>query len=538
MYVPCFQRLIAILSSVLGDDVAAIIRLALTRHLVVALNCGSTAILGVHASYRLRGSSLHIHPKVRISIIYQFGAATSCVIAVLALLSPAARALDLGEWTWALYSFLLLTGYILASLAVRGWNAAALAPTATLCFAASAEFTIRAVRWTNGPLAVIIPCLFWLGGLLQLALWSDRSFHPVLYESLATRTKVRWLAPLFFVMPVGVAVVVGTLGRWGYLARGYDEAASASLFCVGLAAFLALGTKLLLRTEQGFWELLEDGDEAILLIERTSHNIRSCNANAIKLWGNPVEQRGRPIEDLLPVIPFEQLCKLTKTLDGNSRRAGIEIRCISSDGTERCLALRVTIALFRGRTMIVLHAIDVSEYKRMRQEQSQNEKAHTVNQLASGIAHDFGNLLSGARMCSDLIAEGLPAGNDFQELFKQVDSSLESAEQLAHWLLSYSRPRKESQETTDLNRIVLSVSHLLRRTLGSSVSVQTRLCEDIEEVQLDPVQLQEVIINIALNARDSMPHGGTLSFETKSLELRSFDPTLPIPGALRSLVSD
>ena len=68
----------------------------------------------------------------------------------------------------------------------------------------------------------------------------------------------------------------------------------------------------------------------------------------------------------------------------------------------------------------------------MRQEQSQTEKAYIVNQLASGIAHDFKNLLRGARTCSDLIAEGLPPNDEFQELFKQVDSSLESAEQLAH----------------------------------------------------------------------------------------------------------
>ena len=237
------------------------------------------------------------------------------------------------------------------------------------------------------------------------------------------------------------------------------------------------------------------------------------------------------------MIPFEQLCNLTRSRDGGSNRDAIEVRWIDLSGCGRWLELRVTFAPFRGSDMMIIHASDVSERRYIQQKESQAEKTQAISRLAGGIAHDFNNLLHGVRMCSNLLAEELAQDNDSRELLKHINSSIESAEQLAQWLLSYCRPRKVAHQRTNLNCLVISVSDLLRHTLGSSVSVQTELSEGLGAVHVDPVQMQEVLINLAINAQDAMPEGGSLSFVTQSVKWSLADRQMSIPPGCYVLLS-
>lgn len=524
----------------LSHNALAATHLICVERLAISFNCGLATILGAAVVRRLRGVHLHIHPTVRTRSLCAVAAVGSFVVGTLPLvqLLTGNRTPTRGEGIWVIDSCLLLTGFVFLFTDFRRLDLTSLTVTGGLCISASAELIVRSVRWSDTCLVVSIPCIFWACGLLQLGLWSDRFLPSVLCESIAARRKLRRLAPFVFVVPVVIAVLTGTLERWWFFDRGSDEAITASILCIGMAGVVVYSAVLLDQTEQGFWKLFEGADEAILMVELTTHHIRSGNTKAVKLFGHRAQQPGNcSLEDLFPSIPVEQLQELGRSHDGDTSREVIEVRWTDLSGRERWLELRGTLASFRGSDTLMVHARDVSELKNMERNRSQTEKMQALSQLAGGIAHEFNNLLQGMCLCSNQLAEEFAEGSEHRELLKHIDLSIESAQQLTQWLFAYCGQRKSSYQRTNLNRLLTSVAGLLRRTLGSAVSVQTKLCEQLGEVRVDPVQMEEILINLALNARDAMPDGGTLSFETQTVTLSSADRHAHIPPGRYLLLS-
>lgn len=538
----CFQNSFAVycVSLLLSHDVLAATHPICVERLAISINCGLATILGVAAVRRLRGVRLHIHPKVRTRSLYVVAAFASFVAGTLPLvqLLTGNRTPARGEGMWVIDSCMLLMGFVFLFPGFQRLDLTSLAFTGGLCILASAELTVRTVRWSDTPLVVSVSGIFWVCGLLQLGLWSDRFLPPVLCESIAARRKLRRLAPFVFVVPVVIAILAGTLQRWGFFDRGNDEAITASIFCIGMAGLVVYSGVLLGQTEQDFWRLFEGADEAILMVEPATYHIRSRNTKAVRLFGGFAEQPGScSLEDLLPLIPVEQLLDLGRSRDGDSSREAIEVRLTDLRGRERWLELRGTLASFRGSDTLMMHARDVSERKYMEQKQSQTEKMQALSQLAGGITHDFNSLLQGMSMCSNLLATEFAKDSESRELLKHIDSSIESAQQMTQWLLAFCRQRKVSYRRINLNRLLISVADLLRRILGSAVSVQTKLGEQVGEVRVDPAQIQEILFNLAINARDAMPDGGTLSFETQTVTLSSADRHAHIPPGRYLLLS-
>jgi signal transduction histidine kinase/ActR/RegA family two-component response regulator len=162
--------------------------------------------------------------------------------------------------------------------------------------------------------------------------------------------------------------------------------------------------------------------------------------------------------------------------------------------------------------------VDVTEKKRLEEQLRQSQKMEAVGRLAGGVAHDFNNVLTTILGYSDL----LQASVDDEELRQHVQEIRRAGERaaaLTSQLLAFSRKQMLAPRVLDLNALVNDLEKMLRRVIGEDVELVTRLAPALGRVKADPSQLEHVVMNLVLNARDAMPHGGRLTLETANLLL-------------------
>src|SRR2546422_8023975 len=165
-----------------------------------------------------------------------------------------------------------------------------------------------------------------------------------------------------------------------------------------------------------------------------------------------------------------------------------------------------------------------------------------VGRLAAGVAHDFNNLLTAILGTTDLMLEDLPPGDPDREGLLDIRSASERAAVLTRQLLQFSRQQVVSPQVLRLNDLVLELEKLLRRLLGDDVAIRVAVAPDCGGVKADPGQLEQVIVNLAVNARDAMPNGGRLTLETKNVDLDAHYPpdrvTIPAGRHVMLAVTD
>src|SRR5438132_13194264 len=155
-----------------------------------------------------------------------------------------------------------------------------------------------------------------------------------------------------------------------------------------------------------------------------------------------------------------------------------------------------------------------------------------VGRLAGGVAHDFNNLLTVITSYSDLVLEDLAPDDPTRDDIAQIRKAAEGAAALTRQLLAFSRQQVLEPKVLDLKATVAGTEKLLQRLVGEDVQLATALAPDLGAVKADPVQLEQVIINLAVNARDAMPAGGRLTIEAANVEMdevyvRSHAPARP-----------
>jgi two-component system cell cycle sensor histidine kinase/response regulator CckA len=180
---------------------------------------------------------------------------------------------------------------------------------------------------------------------------------------------------------------------------------------------------------------------------------------------------------------------------------------------------RPLIDAVSGRvTHIYGAAQDITRLKQLEQQLFQAQKLDAMGRLAGGIAHDFNNLLTVILGNTDLLA-GLEAAHPFHHEVAQVRDAAERAARLTRQLLAFSRKQMLVPSVVDLNAVVADIAPLLRRLIGEHITLRTQLAPTIGQILADPGQLEQVIVNLAVNARDAMPEGGTLILETANAVL-------------------
>src|SRR6185295_12473250 len=161
---------------------------------------------------------------------------------------------------------------------------------------------------------------------------------------------------------------------------------------------------------------------------------------------------------------------------------------------------------------------DVTEQRRLQTQLVQSQKMEAVGRLAGGIAHDFNNLLTVITTSCDLLLEDLDAKDPKREDVDQVRKAADGAAALTRQLLAFSRQQVLTPQVVNLGDVVYGVEKMLRRVIGEDVDLVTVLGPDAGAVKADVGQLEQVLMNLAVNARDAMPTGGKLTIETANVE--------------------
>jgi len=163
-------------------------------------------------------------------------------------------------------------------------------------------------------------------------------------------------------------------------------------------------------------------------------------------------------------------------------------------------------------------SIDLSERRALEEQFRQSQKMDAVGRLAGGIAHDFNNLLTVIRLNTEIIMDGFDPTDPRAEDVKQIRSAAERASSLTRQLLAFSRKQILQPRVLDMNSVVASVEPMLRRLIGEDIAIASS-CGARGYVVADPGQVEQILVNLVVNARDAMPQGGTISIETQNVEL-------------------
>jgi len=159
------------------------------------------------------------------------------------------------------------------------------------------------------------------------------------------------------------------------------------------------------------------------------------------------------------------------------------------------------------------------EARKLEEQLRQSQKMEAVGQLAGGIAHDFNNSLTLIKVCSQLALQELKEGEPIREKIQQIDEATQRSGDLARQLLTFSRRHIEETKVLDLNNLLTNLNKMLRRAIGENIELVNKFAEGIGKVKADPGQIEQVIVNLVVNARDAMPNGGKLVLETADVEL-------------------
>lgn len=207
---------------------------------------------------------------------------------------------------------------------------------------------------------------------------------------------------------------------------------------------------------------------------------------------------------------------------GRRPEVTLEVRMRHKDGSWRSVALFVAAAS-RGAsgsvTGVIGVMLDRTQERRMEEQFRQAQKMEAIGRLAGGIAHDFNNLLTVISNFGEFVLDGLPAESAVREDMEEVLKAARRAETLTGQLLAYSRSRPVTPTIMNVNDLVVDVDKMLRRLLGEGVELKTQLAPDLWEVRIDSGGLEQVVVNLVVNARDAMPDGGRLNIETANAKI-------------------
>ena len=171
----------------------------------------------------------------------------------------------------------------------------------------------------------------------------------------------------------------------------------------------------------------------------------------------------------------------------------------------------------------MLHLFDQTEQKNLELRFAHSQKMQAIGQLAGGVAHDFNNLLTAMIGFCDLLLMRHPAGDPSFADIMQIKQNANRAANLVRQLLAFSRRQTLQPKTIDLTDVLAELSNLIRRLIGENIQMKMTHGRDLGMVKADQGQLEQVIINLAVNARDAMKDGGTLTIRTSNVELKSSD---------------
>ena len=368
-------------------------------------------------------------------------------------------------------------------------------------------------------------------------------------------------AALDVIAPVALVFVTGAhderilerakaLSSFGYLVKPVSEPQLQSAVEIALHRFRAerdLASRRL-RAEAEFGELFNAAPDAMVVVDARGC-ILMVNSELDRRFGySAAAVKGEPIEMFIPAALRASHVEHREWYGAHphNRRMGelLELEALLADGSTLPVDVSLTpigsgpemrvLAVIRDASERRLYQQVVSERRELAEQFDRALRLETVGRLAGGIAHDFNNLLMVIGGYTDALLRGGSDPAAMHRLLEGIRIATDRAAALTRQLLAFGRRQVLRPSVVDLTAVVASVQAMLLRVIGEDIEIVTTCGPSLKRVQVDPSQMEQVLLNLALNARDAMPQGGILRFEVSNLMV--VEP-MPLPSSSVAMVS-
>ncbi len=261
----------------------------------------------------------------------------------------------------------------------------------------------------------------------------------------------------------------------------------------------------------------------LILVRRETGGVLAVNAAFEREWGFQASQvLSQSIQRLFarPELSDQMLTRL----GNDGRLIEFQTRGCKGDGTEVPCALSVEPIELNGHPVLIVTLIDLSERHHLEEQLRQSQKMEAVGRLAGGIAHDFNNFLAVINGYTRMILDRLEPESPLVGDLETIDRAGRRAAGLTRQLLAFSRCQFLEPRILSLNEILTNIEDMLARLIGEDIELITELDPELACVQADPGQIEQVVVNLAVNARDAMPEGGRLIIRSRNIVRDPSDP--------------
>jgi two-component system cell cycle sensor histidine kinase/response regulator CckA len=273
-------------------------------------------------------------------------------------------------------------------------------------------------------------------------------------------------------------------------------------------------------SEQKYRKFFEE-DLTADFIADIDGTIKLCNPAFIRIFG--FESESDALSGNLNELdgPSGKLKETLTMLPATKLLQGLEFTLRRRDG-EKVQVIANIRGIFdeQDQMMEILgYIFDITEHKKTEEQLRGAQRMEAIGRLAGGVAHDFNNLLTVINGYSDLLLNDNNFGKESRTKIEQIKRAGERAAALTGQLLAFSRRQIVKPKILNLNRVISDIEKMLKRLIGENIEVFNILDDSLGNIEIDPGQIEQVIINLAVNARDAMPEGGKLTIETKNIFL-------------------
>ena len=347
-------------------------------------------------------------------------------------------------------------------------------------------------------------------------LWFDRGVRP----SSFLRANLPHLAPVYLANTLLAGLLVLNSDNLTFTAFGVLVPVLVFTYAVArLAVDRGATTDALRESEDRFRELAEHIDEVLWTVDAKTHRVLYLSPAYSRVWGQT------EASDLARIDRFEHVHEedraRVREAFANCARHGtfdVEYRLLHPDGQLRWIHDRgfpVTGSEGPVRRIVGI-AEDITTRRHLKQELLQARKMDGIGRMAGGVAHDFRNILTTIIGYSQLLLDQLDPRDPSWEAVRKIRISSGRAAELTSQLLAFSRQQVLRLEVIDVNDVVRDIADMLHQVIGEGVEIDVRLGDGVARVKADAAQLEQVVVNLAANARDAMPRGGRLTIATSN----------------------
>ena len=273
------------------------------------------------------------------------------------------------------------------------------------------------------------------------------------------------------------------------------------------------------ESQEKYRRVVENASEAILVVQ--DGRLVFTNPKATDISGYSAEElSGRPFAEFIHPADRDMVAeRYVKRLKGEDLPPIYTFKIVNKEGATVWVEINAVRVVWEGRPATLNFLADVTHRVRLEEQLRHAVKMESLGRLAGGIAHDFNNILTVINGFADLLRMDLPSSDPRQELVTRIREAGRRAAGLTQRLLAFSRKQAVEPHVLDVNDVVRGLDGMLRRTMRESIEMETILATDLRLVKVDPTQMEQVIINLVVNARDAMPDGGKLTIETANVVL-------------------